>query len=1017
MNLNRTTVFLLLILVIASSPILAQTTVDKDALTARLNQTNAELKAIDRVTGTDRPPINRENLSWIDATREESLANGYLREVKYWDVRKVVSEEKLELLKLQKQVLEAQLQDQTVTPELQNQLKNAEAKVAARILTGEQKQQADAAWKRISTALAEANPLYSWHTVKVHLLRDMINRCKRASFYKKSATDTSAFDASIIDIIELNRQWEADYGEIYFSHQEQQIQGIGGAPCQALATQAEALFARVKQMQNKEAALEKKVLSLMSAIDPNGKYKDLGIPYRKKNTTLDSKGRPSDLLFASLGFGTSGMDLVKEAPLCFDMHDISFSGTRMKSRGIPDEVDPARLSEAKKLMQDQNYLFKQPIWTNTGLSACAYADINLLPEEQRSDPELYLRKSDGKYSDMSNIWHPAVRSLLADNLTAVAKYYRTAMPGLFMYDKITWEPGALGGYQDVLGYNKLAVEAFRAKMAKKFGTIAKLNKAWKTSYQSFESIEFPKSPFQTTGFKPNALSYEFYLFRTESWTDFMGLAIGSLQAGDPGRPIAAELNGMTGTFINGNIPSNRLWKKLPLTFVDDHHNNWAPSYAALNMHYSLCLYSGKQPIEAEYIWTFPRMIEPKTEDDYRVTGELSLWRKMVWGRKILNVFGDYDGWGYHHNFFDEQNSYVHQPSKYYGYGGTGAFVREAATSIVIGKKRAREFWPYLKNTEVVKPKIALIVPTTSMINEYPFEALSITYPVYERGFMRWDRLLGTRDLDFRYVPEDVILDGSEKLAGVKVVILPYMTYFPKGLADKLVKWTSAGGTLIAEGVPGVLDAYGFSNPELMRKVFGSEVSWKYTGTEGRGTDWRWDLSIKPRAKQTKLKASIKGKPALIASQYGKGTALVSAGPFNLFIDPNVDKLGPGMAFAVPDKSSVVSLPDSEAGVTGTLYKAIASAIGTPSAKSTKHKFELVTRADSKGRRYLFVTNAQLSETVADEIVLDGKYKKVYDLGLGSRCIVPSKPAKGIPDCTAIKIRLAPGEGTCLELVK
>jgi len=976
MILKRTTVFLLLILVLASNPLLAQTALEKDALTAKLNQTNSELKAIDRVTGTDIPPINRENLSWIDATREESLTNGYLREVKYWDVRKVVSEEKLALLKLQKQVLEAQLQGQTVTLELQNQLKNAETKVAARVLTGEEKQQADTAWKRVGDALAGVNVDYSWHTVKVNLLRDSINRCKRAAFYKGSTAVNSAFVSGINRLIDLDRKWEAEYGEIYFSNQEQQIQGVGGEPCQALATRADGLVASLKQLQADELELEKKVLVVLSA-------KDIGIPYRRKNAGIGKNGKTTDLLFASLGYGMTGISQDKEAPLCFDVEDIAFRGTGMKSRGVVNEVDPKRLDDAKKWSATDNYLFKQPIDINTGMSPSTYANISLLPEDKRSDPELFLLGPDGKYSGMSNIWHPAIRSLLVDNLTAVGKYYRSAMPNLLMYEKLTWEPGALGAFQDVYGYNKLAVDAFRAKMEKKFGTIANLNKAWRTTYAGFDSIEFPASPFQTTGFMPNALSYEFYLFRTESWTDYLGLAVRSLQAGDPGRPIAAELNGITGTFINGTVPSLRLWKSLPFMFVDDHHNNWAPNYAALNMHYSLCLYSGKQPMESEYIWTFPRLIQPKTEDDYKITGELSIWRKMVWGRKILNVFGDYDGWGYRHNYFDEQNSYVHQPSKYYGYGGTGAFVREAATSIVLGKKRAREFWPYLKDTEVLKSKIALIVPTTSMINEYPYEALSVTYPVYEQAFMRWDRLLGTRDLDFRYVPEEAILDGVEKLAGFKVIVLPYMTYFPKGLAAKLLNWTKAGGTLIAEGVPGVYDAYGFDNPEMMRALFGKNVTWKYSGIVGRGIDWKWDLTVKQ-----------KPKVPTVAAKYAKGTVLVSAAPFKLYTDKS------------PDKS-----------ITDTLYRTITNAIYAPAARSTKHKFELVTRADAKGRRYLFITNSQLRETVTDEIILDGNYKKVYDLGLGAHCTVPSKPSKGIPDCTTIKTRLAPGEGTCLELVK
>ena len=42
------------------------------------------------------------------------------------------------------------------------------------------------------------------------------------------------------------------------------------------------------------------------------------------------------------------------------------------------------------------------------------------------------------------------------------------------------------------------------------------------------------------------------------------------------------------------------------------------------MHYDLCRYAGKHPIQTEFIWTYPRRIPLETEEDFRVNGELDV---------------------------------------------------------------------------------------------------------------------------------------------------------------------------------------------------------------------------------------------------------------------------------------------------------------------------------------------------------------------------------------------------------
>jgi hypothetical protein len=267
------------------------------------------------------------------------------------------------------------------------------------------------------------------------------------------------------------------------------------------------------------------------------------------------------------------------------------------------------------------------------------------------------------------------------------------------------------------------------------------------------------------------------------------------------------------------------------------------------------------------------------------------------------------------------------------------------------------------------------------------------------------------------VPEGAILAGDEKLDGFRVVILPYATYFPAGLTERLLAWVKAGGVLIAEGVPGVYTAHCFEQPDLMRAVFGEEVNWTYAGDRGRGVNWRWELKVADNAERTKTVVARDKAPLLVSGTNGKGSVLVSAEPFSVFWHKDDGPLLREGGVPFDHDIGDWKIGDSpEEGVSAALYRAIYNAIGQPSALTKLHQFELVTREDRSGQRYLFVSNWQLRETVMDEISLDGVYERVLDLGAGDGCQVPIKQLDKSKGRTVIELRLAPGEGTCLSLI-
>jgi hypothetical protein len=97
-----------------------------------------------------------------------------------------------------------------------------------------------------------------------------------------------------------------------------------------------------------------------------------------------------------------------------------------------------------------------------------------------------------------------------------------------------------------------------------------------------------------------------------------------------------------------------------------------------------------------------------------------------------------------------------------------------------------------------------------------------------------------------------------------------------------------------------------------------------------------------------------------------------------------------------------------------LFQAIDSIIGTRAAACGNDKFELVMRDDKHRHRYLFVLNPHTREVRQDRIILAGNYKKAVDFGVGSGVPIPVLRSN---DTSIVELRLPPGDGTAIELVK
>ncbi len=725
------------------------------------------------------------------------------------------------MLSLRKEAIQLQVAGDPVSAKIQRRIAELQQAASSREIPAAELSQAQAYWQEIQANLDQVAPGYNWHVVKLNLLRDLLNRCRRIEFYLKEAMRESQggygqsslpdpeirhrlaglmikgdpstfaagpvyaaqeneyrlkspFQSALDDTVHRTRAWLSDYGECYFGFREQKLLGQ--------VEEAESLLQRtlrlahdLQDLDDRRETLTTNVLGFLGHFDKDGKFESLGIPFRS-TVTVEPDGNTSDLLFGTMSLsGHGGPSRELEDPFCFDVADFRFYGVSQLASG---EADPARTEQAAADVR-LGYYFKQPVLLMMHSTAhMAGIEKRFLSEEQQLDEHLHLTNANGDRGRHLNIWHPAVRHMVRSKLTDVASFCKT-IPNFLFYDKLTWEPSALfvkgdNGPALEAGYSPPAVATFREYLRRKFETIEHLNARWRTRYATFEEIEPPPDPFVVPRRRATPLSHEFELFRALSYGDYLAMATEAIMREDPDHPVAAEIHTLSAQFVSGTAPAFQLIRRVPAAFIENHYNNWSANYTSLNLLYSLCLYAEKKPIQTEYIWTYPRLISPRSENDFRVTGELSIWRNMVWGRRVLHVFGPFDGWGYRHNYMDN----AHSCELGYSVGPTGILIREAGTSIPLGKKRAREFWPYLDRTEVVKPGIAVIVPSTSMINDYPYRSPYDAYSTVNGELMRMERFLTPRDFDFRFVPEEVIASGQEDLAGFDALILPYGPVFP-----------------------------------------------------------------------------------------------------------------------------------------------------------------------------------------------------------------------------------------------
>jgi hypothetical protein len=701
----------------------------------------------------------------------------------------------------------------------------------------------------------------------------------------------------------------------------------------------------------------------------------------EQSEMFDKNFHPRRILFGCTGRAADDRTL----PLDFDFGSgvygfyvpMASSNKLDISPGLADHSDPLF-----KWMQTHHsgYHFWAGVYNNQNTYVAPW-----FLKDHKTNPDVWMKLADGKVlpaGDWSqvNIWNPRVRQYIQTYCETQSRTFRDD-PYLVCYD-YTGEPhpwgGQAPGQAQYSGYNDSAIAAFQAYLREKFGSIAKLNRAWRTNYSAFSVIQPPPDPYLTTGSKATPLNYEFERFRCDSHTRYWKLVYDAYRKHDKTKPIEANAGMyMSGWPVEG-LHAYQLQKTGVADWVDMHMNNFPPNLPEQIYLYSLCRLSGKVPVEFEYIWTFPRTgpVGETNESDFRATCEASVWRNLVWGKKVLVFFDFYYDWpAYHNAFFDQSLGY--------------SILRPSGSVVPVTKRKALRYNDILMNTEVATPPIIILEPTTSILNSpplHPNQSFS-----YHTGVAVHDvhDLLFPKSYPFLYVPEQAVLDGYS-LNQHKVIILPQAPCFPAGLTERLLAWVKRGGTLISVGPPGIWDAYGHDDGRLLNQVFGPS---NVRDTQPGKWKWEWRFTAHPllgerAGVRANLPQSIwktneaSGNTLAALASYGKGKVLVTTAHFD-----------------TPELQTQ-------------LYRALDTAIGVRPAACAENRFELVLREDKRGHRYLFVLNPHTRDIREDDITVSGRYPHCTDLGIGSGLPLLVSAAASQ---TTFHIRLHPGEGTVVAL--
>jgi hypothetical protein len=619
-----------------------------------------------------------------------------------------------------------------------------------------------------------------------------------------------------------------------------------------------------------------------------------------------------------------------------------------------------------------------------------WMDPRVLPVQHRpsfraaldKDPELFAATERGpalrQQFQNVNIHHPNVQQYAGrffEELGASFKDDKRVAMFEFLAEPAPFQ--AVEGINYTFGYSKAAKELFRSALKARFGSIAALNRAWASSYASFESIEPPNYVMMQEMAPANLpLIYEYRRFRKLAYADHAARVHTAYRKGDGGsHPVANRLARM---YLNGSNfdPFDALRLAAESTDILCTHNcaEGSPRDRAEMVYYGSIADALNKPRGSfEYYPFRPEHNQFRPERHYGLTmirrGLNNLWQALAWDVTTICAWIQ--------NSIGEKGAGVWSPTRESGY----TLLHDSAGAIALMKQQLRGgLEDVLLNTRIVKPAIAMLAPYDASLVCWPDGQVAVEGEAIHR-------FLEEQNRDYTYVHEQWILSGRDNLADVKVLFAPYVLWASRPLQDKLLDWVAKGGVLTSVGPFGFWDEYGRPSRALIDKAFGNvpiEMQRESLYTASLSYD---ALMGRPGVTVETFVPSSRGKlPNLIRANFGRGRIYITG-------DSTMD--------AILSQSRDV------------LRRAMDEAAGLRAAWSLNGSFHLVSRQRKNTTdRYLIVINRSVEKSAEDTVVVKGEYASPFDLCVAGGVPVPARASAGL---TALKLRLGPGEGTCIRL--
>ncbi len=633
--------------------------------------------------------------------------------------------------------------------------------------------------------------------------------------------------------------------------------------------------------------------------------------------------------------------------------------------------------------------------------------------------------------------HPLPRKLIMQYLEEAARI-NGQEPYTFIY-KGPWEahpyrgtsvdvPGKRTAAFQEHGFSKVAVKAFRGYLQAKHGTIANLNRAWRSNYGSFGAIQPPAPLIRAfivtrddrgqdvySMFLPNkrlpgaattALTYEFERCRKDLYADYLADCRAAIKRGDPKHPLASSTSGG----IMGEILINSLDDLLmPERCVDmwGKHPSGGYGWADSPYMYGLNRYFNKTLVALEYygwaqeeigenFWPTFKAAPGATVETVFNAGRRDVWHEYSWDRRMLLFY-----WTQKivqmRNGLNEINS---------------PLLREWSGLIAATKRRVIEVNDILINVPIIKPRIAVVHPGVSIINAYPTNACAkVTRDIL-------DRLLA-KQYHFGIVPEAFILNGRDRLENYDVVILPYAQYFKDGFDQRLTDWVRDGGSLIAAGPFGLYNQYGAELEHGAAAVFAG-TAFVYPPPDDYELSWEWQARRNGESVARDYFANNFGAGKVLMTLDGRGfgrrgTASAEA-HVGTEIGAEISGTGAdsGTTKKRDDRGRALKLDNDEElpPAVRKLYRLLDMSTARRAHVASGNVEMVLRQKDEAGPLYVSLLNWDYTAALSTEVVVRGEYATVTDLSIDGGFPVPAAVANGN---TRLPIVLGPGEGLMLRL--